>query len=95
MKESALGIVDVHAGRDVHGAHEAKAIENFGARHRLFDRFGDVDQSVALRQTNMQVLRMVDVDSTFLVRDELALAESGTGMGTEQPVFGVQHPIIS
>src|SRR3954471_24865420 len=42
MKQPILGVVDVNAGRNVHGVHEAKALFDVAFANELFARVGDV-----------------------------------------------------
>src|SRR5207244_1245570 len=69
LDQAVLGIVDVHAGSNVHGADQDHAVSDGAAAQDLLDRAGDVEVLPPLRSIEREVFS-VELHQTVSTRPE-------------------------
>lgn len=86
MKKSGFGVIDVDSGGDVHGADEAKAVDDSGTLQGRLDVFRDVDEGVAFGDSNEMVFGVMKGGVFFYVGPDFVSEVSGAMRGIEEPL---------
>ena len=85
-QKSRFRVIDINARCDVHRTHEAKTILHAGTLQHTADQVSDIDEGIALRQFNVEILSVMNVRRAIEMLNEFVSVVPGTGMWIQQPV---------